>query len=79
MKSQIELALGIIAGTISAFDHWNDFCDGNCRDKVPRDEHNQSLFEWKRKVEHIVKKEAVKCLSKTLERASMLKDPEEMW
>ena len=65
METKTLLALGIVAGIESAYDKWEDFF-GN-EDKPAKDHrYKESLFEYKERIEQIVKKEAVAYLAKLL-------------
>ena len=64
METKTILALGIIAGLDSAYDKWEDFFGNTEKPKI--DGHKESLFEYKERIEKIVKKECVNYLGKLI-------------
>jgi len=62
-KEKIILALGIVAGTVTAHEYWTDFID---TERPRRDSNNESVFDYMHRLDRIVKVEVVKYLSEVL-------------
>ena len=66
MNTKMLLALGIISGLESAYDKWEDFC-GNVEKPKIGHRYEESLFEYRDRIERIVKKAAVDYLGQLLD------------
>jgi len=66
LNTKIILALGIVSGIEPAYDKWEDFCANIEKPKIGH-RYEESLFEYRDRIELIVKKAAVEYLGKLLE------------
>ena len=64
MNTKVILALGVISGIEPAYDKWFDFF--GYKEKPEHDPHKESLFEYRDRIELIIKKAAIEYLGKLL-------------
>jgi hypothetical protein len=62
LNTKIILALGIVSGIEPAYDKWEDFCANIEKPKIGH-RYEESLFEYRERIEKIVKREAVAYLA----------------
>jgi hypothetical protein len=65
LNAKIILALGIISGLEPAYDKWEDFC-GNIEKPRIGHRYEESLSEYRDRIELIIKKAAIEYLGKLL-------------
>ena len=74
MEEKILLALQVVAGLDSICEKWSDFFSTEMPPKKPYEE---SIFEYRKRIEKIIKKEAVNYLGKLLSDLSNNKNKEQ--
>ena len=74
MEEKILLALQVVAGLDSIYEKWSDFFSTEMPPKKPYEE---SIFEYRKRIEKIIKKEAVNYLGELLSDLSNNKNKEQ--